>query len=139
MTPDHVIELGKLGLDCLIISELDLGRVCHCIGEPCRHGPDSTYRSHVWHTHSVCVCVLLRGNKTLFMYASAVGVACIWVQHHCSWHDPPLCINHLCPWRASTRPGSKIGCKTGKPNTSTGKSHGLLHVFTSCHMPHICQ
>jgi hypothetical protein len=32
---EHVIELGKLALDCLIISELDLGRVCHCLGEPC--------------------------------------------------------------------------------------------------------
>jgi hypothetical protein len=31
---EHVIELGKLALDCLIISELDLGRVCHCLGEP---------------------------------------------------------------------------------------------------------
>lgn len=25
------MELGKAGLDCLIIGELDLGRVCHCI------------------------------------------------------------------------------------------------------------
>lgn len=30
---EHVIELGKLALDCLIISELDLGRVCHCLSE----------------------------------------------------------------------------------------------------------
>ncbi|KAF8071180.1 hypothetical protein HT031_001262 [Scenedesmus sp. PABB004] len=29
---DHVIELGKLALDCLLLSELDLGRVCHCLG-----------------------------------------------------------------------------------------------------------
>ena len=30
---DHVIELGKLGLDCLIMSEepVDLGRACHCV------------------------------------------------------------------------------------------------------------
>lgn len=28
---DHAIELGKLGLDCLIFSEVDLGHVCHCI------------------------------------------------------------------------------------------------------------
>jgi hypothetical protein len=26
-----VIELGKMGLDCLIIGEADLGRVCHCL------------------------------------------------------------------------------------------------------------
>ncbi|WIA12059.1 hypothetical protein OEZ85_012136 [Tetradesmus obliquus] len=31
ITQEHVIELGKLALDCLIISELDLGRVCHCL------------------------------------------------------------------------------------------------------------
>lgn len=30
---DHVVELGKISLDCLIIGELDLGRVCHCLGE----------------------------------------------------------------------------------------------------------
>jgi hypothetical protein len=29
---DHVVELGKISLDCLIISEMDLGRVCHCLG-----------------------------------------------------------------------------------------------------------
>lgn len=34
ITSEHVLELGKLALDCLIISELDMGRVCHCIGEP---------------------------------------------------------------------------------------------------------
>lgn len=30
---EHVIELGKLGLDCLIMSEppVDLGPACHCI------------------------------------------------------------------------------------------------------------
>jgi len=33
VTQDHVIELGKLGLDCLILSECpaDLGRACHCV------------------------------------------------------------------------------------------------------------
>lgn len=33
MKQDHVIELGKISLDCLIIGELDLGRVCHCLGK----------------------------------------------------------------------------------------------------------
>jgi hypothetical protein len=37
-----VIELGKLALDCLIISELDLGRVCHCLG-----------KLHMWCSHAV--------------------------------------------------------------------------------------
>lgn len=30
---DHIIELGKLALDCILISEFDLGRVCHCLGK----------------------------------------------------------------------------------------------------------
>jgi hypothetical protein len=28
------MELGKNSLDCLLIGELDLGRVCHCLGRP---------------------------------------------------------------------------------------------------------
>lgn len=36
VTQAHVVELGKISLDCLIIGELDLGRVCHCLGEPVR-------------------------------------------------------------------------------------------------------
>jgi hypothetical protein len=33
VTEDHIIELGKLGMDCIILSEfpVDLGRTCHCI------------------------------------------------------------------------------------------------------------
>lgn len=32
---EHVVELGENSLDCLIIGELDLGRVCHCLGVHC--------------------------------------------------------------------------------------------------------
>lgn len=28
----HVVQLGKISLDCIIIGEVDLGRVCHCLG-----------------------------------------------------------------------------------------------------------
>lgn len=34
MLQEHVMELGKNSLDCLLIGELDLGRVCHCLGRP---------------------------------------------------------------------------------------------------------
>lgn len=33
---ENVVELGKISLDCLIIGEMDLGRVCHCLGMPQR-------------------------------------------------------------------------------------------------------
>ena len=31
MKMNHVVELGSLGLECLMYENLQLGRVCHCI------------------------------------------------------------------------------------------------------------
>jgi hypothetical protein len=45
---DHIIQLGKLALDCLLIAEADLGRVCHCLGE----------------SHAALHCMLLHQHLT---------------------------------------------------------------------------
>jgi hypothetical protein len=77
------VSLSKMSLDCIIIGELDLGRVCHCLGEPALACCAQLMRP----LESKCLWSLAQALHDIFHTCQEAmpvihGTPCAW-QRHC--------------------------------------------------------